>query len=432
MEGNKLQLSFRDTLPLALQHVVAMFVPTLVPMILVSRAANLSTAETTLLIQCAMLGSGIASIIHVYPIKIGKFQIGSGLPVVLGLTYVFMPMCISVATDYNIATIFGAQIAASFVAIIFGFLFKKMSRLFPKIVTGTVVMSLGFSIFNIAITNLAGGSGSPDFGSIKNWSVGILVVIITLICQMFGKGMVKSSSILIGMVVGYIVAIPLKMVDFSPLGSASWFSIPKPLAFGIEFEPDIIFVFAILYIVVSIQLVGDMSVSAIGGHNRQPTGDELSGGIIGNGLGSLILAFLNSFPTATYSQNSGIVALNHISDRRVFRNTSLFLIFCGICPKLGTLMSTMPNAVIGGGTLIVFATIAMSGVSLVTMEKFDARSRLVVGISVAIGLGVTSVPNALAGFNSTIQMIFGGSAVVTSTILAVILNLIFPKEKERE
>lgn len=432
MDKSMKKLTFKETIPLSLQHVIAMFVPTLVPMILVARAANLSAEETTLLIQCAMLGSGVASIIHVYPIKLfGKFQIGSGLPVVLGLTYVFMPMCISVATDYNLATIFGAQIVASLVAIVFGFAFKKISFLFPTIVTGTVVMSLGFSVFNVAVTNVAGGSGAENFGAIENWIVGMIVVVVILGCQIYGKGMIKSSAILIGMLIGYLVAIPMNMVDFSALGSAKWISIPKPLAFGVEFRPEVIAVFAILYIVVSIQLVGDMTVSANGGFNRQATSNELSGGIIGNGIGSFLLAFLNSFPTATYSQNSGIVALNNIADRRIFRNVSLFLIFCGICPKLGTLMATIPSPVIGGGTMVVFATIAMSGVSLVTMEGFGAREKIIVGVSLIFGLGITSVPGALSGFSATTQLIIGGSSVVPATILAVILNVIYPKDKEK-
>ncbi len=421
----------KEAFPLGLQHVLAMFVPNLVPMMLVSQAANLDQYHTTLLIQCAMIGAGIATLIQEYPITLGGgYRIGSRLPVMLGLTYVFMPTCIAVAGQYGLATIFGAQLVGGLVAILFGVAFKKVRKYFPPVVTGTVVLSLGLSVFSIAINNIAGGVGSAAYGSYRNWIVGMSVVLVVLFLQQFGKGLAKDSAILLGMVVGYIIAFGFNMIDFSPIREAAWFAIPKPLAFGLEFRLDVIVMFILLYFIVSVQIVGDFSVSAMGGLGREATDEELTGGIIGNSLTSALTALLNNFPTATYSQNSGLVALNKVVSRHVLGVGAMILFVAGLCPKVGAAFSTIPNPVVGGGTLVVFSMIAMSGVSLVNMQEFTARSKLIVGVSLAFGLGIVNAPQSIAQFSETFKLLFGQSSVVLATTVAVILNLVFPKDKE--
>lgn len=421
----------REAFPLGLQHVIAMFVPNLVPMILVSQAANLDQYHTTLLIQCAMIGAAIATLIQQYPIKLCKgYRIGSRLPAMLGLTYIFMPACIAIAGEHGLGAVFGAQFVAGLVAVLFGVVFKRIRKYFPPVVTGTVVLALGLSVFSIAINNIAGGAGSPQYGSYRNWIVGMTVVIVVLLLQQFGKGLAKDSAILIGMLVGYIIAFGFKMIDFSPIHEASWFALPKPLAFGMEFRLDIIVMFILLYFIASVQMVGDLSVSAMGGLGREATDEELTGGIIGNSFSSALTALLNNFPTATYSQNSGLVALNKVVSRYVLGVGGMILLVAGLCPKIGAAFSTIPNPVVGGGTLVVFSMIAMSGVSLVTMDKFTSRSKLIVGISLAFGLGVVNVPESIAEFSETFKLLFGQSSVVLAATIAVILNLIFPKEKE--
>ncbi len=421
----------REAFPLGLQHVIAMFVPNLVPMMLISRAANLDQFHTTLLIQCAMIGAGICTLLQEYPISLTSgYRIGSRLPVMLGLTYVFMPTCITLAGQYGLGTIFGAQIVAGILAVIFGVAFKKIRKYFPPVVTGTVVLSLGLSVFSIAIKNIAGGAGSPTYGSYINWIVGISVVVTVLLFQQFGKGLAKASSILLGMSVGYVIAFALGMIDFSAISEAAWFALPKPLAFGLEFRLDVIIMFILLYFIVSIQVVGDFSVSAVGGLGREATDEELTGGIIGNSVGSVISAFLNSFPTATYSQNSGLVALNKVVSRFVLGIGAAILLVAGVCPKIGALISTIPNPVVGGGTLVVFSMIAMSGVNLVTMQEFDGRAKLIVGVSLAFGLGVINAPESISQFPATFKLLFGQSSVVLATTFAFILNLVFPKEQK--
>lgn len=421
----------RESIPLGLQHVLAMFVGNIVPMILVAQLADLSSKQGNLLLQCCMVGAAISTLIQLYPLKFKNgLQIGSGLPCMMGLTYVFLPACLALSATEGIAVIFGAQIVAGIISIFFGVALKKLKKYFPPVVTGTIVMTVGISIFDLAIGNIAGGTSHPSFGQLKNWGVGVLVVAVVLACNVFGKGFIKLAAILIGMMTGYIISIPLGMVDFSAIGGAGWFALPRPFAFGLEFKISTILTFLVLYFIVAVQMIGDFSVSCMGGLDREPTGDELSGGIIGNGISSALSAVLNSFPTATYSQNSGIVALTKVCSRNVIGVGSLILLLAGLCPKIGAVLSTIPNAVIGGGTVVVFSMIATSGMRLIAKAGFSNRTCLVVGVSLAFGLGTQFCVGASAQFPSWIANMLESNSVILTTLLAIILNLIFPKEPE--
>lgn len=423
----------REALPLGLRHVLAMFVGNIVPMILVAKNANMSPEQGNLLLQCSMLGAAISTLIQLYPLKFkGGLQIGSGLPCFLGLTYVFLPACLSISATDGIAVIFGAQIIAGLASAGFGLGIKYVRKFFPPVVTGTIVMTVGISIFNLAIGNVAGGPGTPDFGSLKNWGVGVLVVVIVLGFNVFGKGLPKVASILIGMISGYIVALCLGMVDFSGVGSAAWFAIPTPFAFGLEFKFSVIVTFLILYFIVAVQMIGDFSVSCMGGMNREPSDEELSGAIIGNGLSSALSACFNNFPTATYSQNSGIVALTKVCSRYVIGVGAVTLLIAGFCPKIGAVLSTIPNPVIGGGTLVVFSMIATSGMRLVAQTGFSNRNCLIIGVSLAFGLGTQFCLGASSGFPQAIATMLEKNSVILTTLLAITLNMIFPQDVQEK
>ena len=243
---------------------------------------------------------------------------------------------------------------AGVIAISYGTLLKKMSSFFPPVVTGTIVMTVGVSIFNLAIGNIAGGTSSPDFGAPINWAVGVFVVLVVLGFNVFGKGLPKVAAILIGMTAGYILSVILGLVSFSGIGEAAWFAVPKPFAFGVKFDLGYILMFVLLYFIVAVQMIGDFNVSCMGGLDREPTPDEIGGGATANGITSIISAVLNSFPTATYSQNSGIVALTKVCSRFVILVGCGILFLAGLCPKVGAVLSTIPNCVIGGGTVVVF------------------------------------------------------------------------------
>ena len=420
-----------EALPLGFQHVIAMFVGNIVPMLLVAKVANLTPDQGNMLLQCCMFGAALSSLLQLYPIRLKNgMQIGSGLPCMLGLTYVFLPACLSLAGQGRIPAIFGAQIVAGLASVFFGVGLKKMRHLFPPVVTGTIVMTVGISIFDLAISNLAGGKAHPSFGNLTNWAVGTTVVAIVLALTAYGKGLAKSAAILIGMATGYVISIPLEMVNFSRISQAAWFALPQPMAFGVAFEMDVILMFLILYFVVAVQMIGDFSVSSMGGLDRMPTDQELSGGIIGNGISSALSAIINSFPTATYSQNSGIVALTKVASRYVIAVGCFILLMAGFCPKVGALFSTIPNAVIGGGTLVVFSMIATSGMRLIAQDGFTNRTALIVGVSLAYGLGSQFAKGAVDQFPKEIAEMLSRNSVILTSLLAIFLNMVFPHDKE--
>ncbi len=420
---------FRQAFPLGLQQLLAMFVGNIVPMLLVSSIAGLSAADTTLLLQSSILGAGVATMIQAFPIKVGKFQAGSKLPVMMGLTYTFLPICISVSVQYGLAVLFGAQLLGAIVSIFIGMAIPKIRKYFPPIVTGTIIVSIGVSCFPIAIYNFAGGMGTPDIGAAYHWIIGTIVIITILGCSGFGKGLISAAAILIGMLVGYVVAIIWGIVDFSQVAEASWFALPRPLAFGLEFRWNFAIIFILLFFINAVEMTGDFTVSATGGLGRQPTNKELRGGIIGNGISCIFASFFNCFATGTYSQCSGIVALTKVSSRYVMGTAAGTLIIAAFSPKLAALLSVIPNSVIGGATVVVFSMIALSGMSLVAKSRFTNRSMLICGTSLALGLGLTFAKDTLAGSGEYIQMFFGESSIILVAGSALLLNLILPKNE---
>lgn len=415
--------------PLGLQQLLAMFVGNIVPMLLVSGSAGLSAAESTLLLQCSLLGAGVATLIQAFPLKLGMIKVGSGLPVMMGLTYTFLPICISVSIQYGLAALFGAQLIGAIISIFIGLALPKVRRFFPPIVTGTIIVSIGISCFPTAAYNLAGGQGSPEMGALYNWVIGVIVIAVIMVCSGFGKGLINAAAILIGMVAGYIVAVFWGIVDFSAVGEAAWIAIPKPMAFGLEFHWDFAIVFVLLFFINAVEMTGDFTVSATGGLGRQPKDSELRGGIIGNAVACIFSSFFNCFATGTYSQCSGIVALTKVCSRYVMGCGAATLVVSAFCPKLSALLSTIPNCVIGGATIVVFSMIALSGMSLVARSRFTSRSMLLCGTSLALGLGISFAKDTLAGAGEYVQMFFGESSIILVAGTALILNILLPKNE---
>lgn len=429
--------SFLQAFPLGFQQLLAMFVGNIVPMILVANAAGMDSYHATLLIQCSVLGAGVATLIQAFPIKLGKIRIGSGLPIMLGLTYTFLPICLAVATnaELGLPVLFGAQLIAAFSSVFVAFVLPYIRKFFPPIVTGTIIVSIGISCFNIAAYNLAGGQGDPSMGQLHNWLIGALVIVVIVACSAFGKGMVSAAAVLIGIVAGYVVAAVTGYVDFSSIAAAKWFDIPRPLAFGdggpaLIFKPEFILVFILLYFINAVEMVGDMTVSATGGLGRQPKDEELSGGILGNAVGCMFASIFNCFATGSYSQCSGIVAMTKVCSRYVMGAGGITLVVAAFCPKLAALLSTIPNCVVGGATIVVFSMITMSGMSLVAKSRFTSRSMLICGISLTLGLGISFAKDTLDLVGGYVQMFFGESSIILVALTAIVLNIILPKTQE--
>ena len=425
--------AFRQVLPLALQHVVAMIVGCVTPAIIVSGAVSgggMSQGDKVILIQAALFVSAISTLLQLFPLgtKSG-FHIGSSLPVIMGVSFAYVPSMQAIAEGYGVATILGSQIAGGCVAIVVGLLVRKIRVFFPPLITGTVVFTIGLSLYPTAINYMAGGTSSETYGSWQNWAVAIFTLVVVTVLNHFGKGIVKLASILIGMVAGYVVSAFFGMVSFSSVASASVFQLPQVMHFGINFEVSSCVAIGLLFAINSVQAIGDFTATTVGGLGRQPSDKELQGGIVGYGIMNIISAVFGGLPTATYSQNVGIVATTKVVNRITLGLSALIILIAGLFPKFSALLTTIPQCVLGGATVSVFASIAMTGMKLITSEDMNYRNTSIVGLAAALGMGISQAAAALATFPSWVTMIFGKSPVVLATLIAILLNIILPKEE---
>lgn len=415
-------------IPLGLQHVVAAVVGVITPAIIISEVCGLDAAQKTLLIQASLVMTAIATLLQLFPLF---HRIGSGLPVIMGTSFAYVPTLTAIGGEFGFSTILGAEIVGGAVAILFGIFAKQIRKLFPPVITGTVIFTIGLSLYPTAVRYMAGGSGAENFGSVRCWAAALITFAVVLTLNSFAPGILKQGSLLFGMIVGYMAALSMDLVDFSGVSSAGWFALPEFMPFEIKFVPAACASLAIVYVVNAVQTIGDLSSTTMGGMERMPTGEELSGGIIAQGLSSVLGAFAGGLPTASYSQNVGIVTLNKVINRAVFTLAALVMLVAGFVPKFSAILTTIPQSVIGGATLSVFATITMTGIQMFTQDGFSARKKTVVGLSVALGVGITQVSGCLQGegFPGWVNTVFGSSAVVVAAVMSILLNLTLPKEE---
>lgn len=432
------QPSLQRSFPIALQHLLAMIVGNTLPALVLANTLKgtvneITSAQSIYMIQAGMFIAALATLIQLYPV----LKFGAKLPVVMGVSFSYIPILLQIGLKYGMPAVFGAEIVGGFVAIIVGFLIGRIRKFFPPIVSGTVVLTIGLSLYKVAIGYMAGGNGNPMYGNIYNWGIAILTLVVVLICNMYGKGLIKLAAILVGIIAGYIASLILNatvapgFINFTNAQNAAWFTLPKFLPFGIEFEPSALFVMSIMFIVNSVQAVGDLSSTTIGGMDREATDLEIAGGIKSMGISSILGGLMGALPTATYSQNVGIVSMTKVVARKVLAITAAMILVAGFIPKFGGVMMSIPQCVIGGATISVFAQITMNGMKLITSEELSIRNSTIVGLGIAIGMGVNGVPNAtelLEAAHPTLHMILTSSPVILSTIVVFFLNIILPKK----
>ncbi len=435
--------------PLAIQHVVAMIVGCVTPALIVSSAAGLKSGspEQILLVQSSLVFSAISTIIMIFPIPITKgYHIGARLPMIIGVSFAYVSTMQSIARGpegiglgaQGIAIILGAQVVGGIVAFIFGLAVEKIRKLFPPLIAGTVVFTVGLSLYPTAVRYMAGGSTLYSingevvpFGSWQYWAVAFITLIAVIFFNQFTKGFLKLASILMGLIVGYIAAFFFGMINFTSVANAGIFQAPKLLPFGIVFDPSACIAIALLFAVNSVQAIGDFSATTSGGMGRMPTDKELKCGITAYGIINIISSIFGCLPTATYSQNVGIVATTKVVNRIVFLIAAIIILVAGLFPKFSALLTTIPSCVLGGATIMVFASIAMTGIKLVFTENMGHRNTLRVGLAVALGMGTVQVGGALDTFPAWAKTVFGSSPVVIATCTAIILNVILPKEEKK-
>lgn len=419
--------SFGQAFPLSLQHVVAMIVGCVTPAIIIAGVSGLSDSDSVILIQSALVIAGLSTFLQLFPIgKKGGFHLGSGLPVIMGVSFAYLPSMQAIAGDFGLPAIFGAQIVGGIVAVFVGIFIKKIRKFFPPLIAGTVVFTIGLSLYPTAINYMAGGTSSPNYGSWQNWLVAIFTLAVVTILNHFGKGILKLASILIGIIAGYLFSLPFGMADLSSVGTAGMFQLPSVMHFGVKFEISSCVAIGILFAINSIQAIGDFSATTSGGMDRQPTDDELQGGIVGYGIMNLLGAMIGGLPTATFSQNVGIVTTTRVVNRFVLGGAGAMILIAGLVPKFSALLTTIPQCVLGGATVSVFASIAMTGMKLVMTAHMNYRNTSIVGLAAALGMGVSQASASLSAFPTWVTTIFGRSPVVIATLIAVIMNIVLP------
>ena len=451
-----------------LQHVLAMFVGNLTPLIVICGACGIGAASDFAevyveLLQNAMIIAGVVTLVQLFAIG----PVGGRVPIIMGTSSGFIGVFKSVAGVMGGGVIaYGAIMGASIIGGLFegvlGVCLKPLRKFFPSVVTGCVVMAIGLSLIPVGINYLCGGSGTNDYGSIQNLFLGMVVLIVTLALKHFTnpKGILSTASILIGILVGYAVAIIMTMVlphtgtavledgstvsytyswvvNFQQVKDASWFALPGIAGFGklAEVKPvfrvEAILPVAIMFIVTTVETVGDICACVESGMDREATDSELSGGIICDGLGSSFAAALGVLPNTSFAQNVGIISMTKIVNRMALSCGAIFLILCGLCPKIAAFVSIMPQSVLGGAAVMMFASILVSGIQLITKEPITSREITIVSVALGLGYGLGSTAGATSELPYYIQLIFGGSGIVPAAVAAIVLNIIIPKEKKK-
>ncbi|MFQ9313638.1 MAG: uracil-xanthine permease family protein [Clostridium perfringens] len=401
-----------------LQHIFAAFGGIIVVPLVIATSLGFDSKVTTALISASILGSGLATIIQAK----GVGKVGARVACIMGTDFTFVSPAISVGSVLGLTGIIGATILGSLFEVILSFFIKPLMKFFPPLVTGTVVALIGLTLLPVSIDWAAGGAGSANYASLENLAVAMFVLVITLLLNNYGKGMISSASILIGIVVGYIVCIPLGLVDFTPVKEASWLSFPKILEFGVTFDAKAVMAFIPAYFVATIGTVG--CLKAIGETSNIDIGDKrVAAGVLSDGVGSALGGLVGSCPNTSFSQNIGIISLTKVASRHVAVMAGILLVILGFLPKVAAIITGIPNPVLGGVGIMMFGTVAAAGIRTLSNIKLTERNLLIIAISMGLGLGVTFRPDVIHNLPEAIRMIFS-SGISTGTIAALILNAV--------
>ncbi|SHF62252.1 nucleobase:cation symporter-2, NCS2 family [Modicisalibacter ilicicola DSM 19980] len=410
--------------PLGIQHVLAMFVGNVTVPIIIAGAADLSEAQTAFMIQAAMFVAGVATLLQ----SLGLGPIGARLPIVMGTSFGFVPVLIPIATSMGLPAVLGAALCGGIAMALVGLFLPWFRFLFPPVVTGTFVIMLGVLLMPVGFAYAGGGFGAPDFGAPHHLALAALVLAVTLGLHQYGRGIWSEAAPLAGLLVGYGVAIAFGFVEFGKIGSADWVSLPSPFAIGLEFHLAAIVPVVLLALVTCAESIGDIVGTTAGGLNREPTHKELSGGVMADGIASVFAALFNAFPQISFSQNVGMVALTGVVSRYVVAIGGVFLVLAGLLPKLGAIISSIPNAVLGGAVLIMFGMIASAGIKMLSQVDFNKRNMVLIGVSLSVAIGLPAQEGLYADLSENMQAIIE-SGLIPGAITAIVLNLILPRHE---
>ena len=412
--------------PFGLQHVLAMFVANIAPIMIVAGACGLNAQDTARLIQTAMIMAGVGSLIQIFSVG----RIGARLPVVMGISFTFVSIFCYVGPQYGYPTVIGAIIVGGVIEGLLGFFAKYWRKIVAPIVAACVVTSIGFSLLSVGANSFAGGTGSADFGSWQNWVLGTVTLVACISFNLLAKGHLKQLSVLFGLVVGYVLALVMGMVDFSALKDVSLISIPKFMPYKPEFNLSAILSVTMIFLVSATETIGDTSALTSTALGREVTDKEISGSLACDGFISTLSALFGCMPITSFSQNVGLIAMTKVINRFTIATGAGIMILAGIFPAVGAVLATLPEAVLGGCTIMMFGTIVISGLQMIGNCGYSQRNITIAALSLSIGIGFTQVPEMFAIFPEIIRTIFAENCVAVVFLAAIILNLVVPKEEK--
>lgn len=422
--------------PLGIQHVLAMFVSNVTPAIIVAGAAGFGFGSNSpdfhnmvYMIQMSMFLAGVATLLQ----TVGIGPVGARLPIVQGTSFAFIPIMIPAVAGAGVAGMAGLMTGVVIGGIFHFFIGTFIGRIrhaLPPLVTGLIVLMIGLALVKVGIEYAAGGvplKGKPAFGNLENWSIALVVIAVTLLLKFFTRGMVSVAAVLLGMVAGYAYAFAIGKVSFVAVGRASWFTAPELFKFGWEINWAIIIGMCFMAVVSAIETVGDVSGITKGGANREATDKEVQGATYADGLGTAVAGLFGGLPNTSFSQNVGLVAMTGVMSRHVVTMGAVFLILCGLVPKFGAVIASMPITVLGGGVIIMFGMVTASGVRMLSEVDWNSRNMVIFAVSLSIGLGLQMAPEALQHLPDTARILMT-SGLFPAAVLSIVLNLVLPTD----
>lgn len=416
-------------IPFGLQHILAMFVSNLAPIAIIAAAGGLGQAEIAILLQNAMFIAGIATLIQLYPI----WKVGSGLPIVMGVSFTFVAVLSTVATNYGYPSVIGAVLIGGILEGTLGLLAKYWRKIIAPIVAATVVTAIGLSLFTVGARSFGGGY-AEDFGSAQNLILGTITLLVCLGWNCFAKGYLKQLSVLVGLVVGYIVAIFMGKVDLSVIFADGLIAFPKIMPYKPEFNIGAIASVFIIFLVSAAETIGDTTAMVSSGLNRDIEEKEISGSLACDGFASSVSSLFGCPPVTSFSQNVGLIAMTKVVNRFTIMTGAICMILAGLLPPIGNFFASLPESVLGGCTIMMFGTILTSGMSMVAKAGFNQRNITIAALSLSVGVGFTSTTEVglWAIFPETVQSVFASNVVAVVFVTSIILNLVLPKNMDIE
>jgi xanthine permease len=429
-----------SAIPLGIQHVLAMFVSNVTPAIIIAGAAGFGFGSNSpdfhnliYMIQMAILFAGVATLLQ----TIGFGPVGARLPIVQGTSFAFIPIMIPLVAGKGVdsmAILMSGVIIGGIFHALLATQIGKIRFALPPLVTGLVVTMIGLALVKVGIQYAAGGVpaiGTPEYGSLQNWSVALIVIFTTLGFKFFARGMLSVAAVLIGLIVGYIAAYFMGMVSFAKIGAAASFALPNPFHFGFEFSFAAVIGFCLMAFISAIETVGDVTGITKGGAGREATAKEITGATWADGIGTAIAGVFGSLPNTSFSQNVGLIAMTGVMSRTVVTIGAIFLIICGLIPKVGAIISTIPIEVLGGGVIVMFGMVVAAGISMLADVNWNRRNMVIFAIAISIGLGLQLEPGALQHLPGTAQVLLS-SGLLPAAFIAIILNLVLPEDIDEE